>query len=407
RTVISNAKLGGLMSDISLTDSQYLWCLSIFQVGYILLNVPCNIIIRRWKPSIFLAILTLLWGIIAMSTAAATTFIGLFMARFAMGIAEAGFLPGSACLSGATGGLIAYGITYISTEKLNSWQWMFIIEGSPCIVFAVITYFLLPDNYTKAKFLTDEQKQLQEKRMEIDQGAAGDTSWSWAQVRSIFTDWKIYMYAIIHICTSVTGAGVSLSLPSLINGMGDWGTDVSLALTTPPYALSCILIFIGAWSSDRFLDRSIHLVAGNLLCALGYLLMMFAPLDSVGARYFAVCVALGGNYMVFPIKIAWYSNNFSGLTRRAIAVGVIASVDSIGSAFGSQIYFDGPNYFWGNTIGLICIVVQIIAVIVLRLLLQRQNKKRDAMTPEEKEQEISKYDPHLIGDRHPEFRYVL
>ncbi|KAI9274309.1 major facilitator superfamily domain-containing protein [Phascolomyces articulosus] len=397
RTVISNAKLGGLMTDLSLTESQYLWCLSIFQVGYILLNVPCNIIIRRWRPSAFLAILTLFWGIIAMSTAAVHNFVGLFMARFMMGVAEAG----------ATGGLIAYGITFISTDRLNSWQWMFVIEGSPCILFAVVTYFYLPDNYFKAKFLTDEQKQLQDKRMTIDQGAAGDTSWSWSQVRSIFTDWKIYLYTVIHICTSVAGVGVSLTLPSLINGMGDWGPATSLALTTPPYALSCVLIFIGAYSSDRFFDRSIHLVVGNLLCALGYLLMMFAPTESVAVRYFAVCIALGGNYMVFPIKIAWYSNNFSGLTRRAIAVGVIASVDSIGSAFGTQIYFDGPNYFWGNTIGFICIVVQIIAIIALRFALQYQNKKRDKMTPEEKEQEITKYEPHLIGDRHPDFRYAL
>ena len=43
-----------------------------------------------------LIIIYSLWGVIAMSTAAATTFVGLFMARFAMGIAEAGFLPGSA-----------------------------------------------------------------------------------------------------------------------------------------------------------------------------------------------------------------------------------------------------------------------------------------------------------------------
>ena len=44
---------------------------------------------------------------------------------------------------------------------------MFIIEGSPCVVFAAVTYFFLPDNYFKAKFLTDEQKQLQEKRMAV------------------------------------------------------------------------------------------------------------------------------------------------------------------------------------------------------------------------------------------------
>ncbi|KAI8140303.1 major facilitator superfamily domain-containing protein [Fennellomyces sp. T-0311] len=402
RTVITSAKLGGLLEDLKMSDSQYLWCLSIFYVGYILLNVPCNIIIRRWKPSIFLALVTLSWGIIAMSTAAVHNFAGLFMARFMMGVAEAGN-----CVAGATGGLIGFGISQMSTDKLNTWQWMFIIEGAPCVVFAAITYYFLPDSHKDAKFLTEEQKLLEQKRMEIDEGAAGTFTWSWEQVKSVFLDWKVIFYFVIHITGSIGGAGISLTLPSLIAGMGAWSPAVSLALTTPPYALSCIFILIACWTSDRFFDRSYHITLGNIFAAVGFLILMFAPYEAIAARYFAVCIALAGNYMIFPIKIAWYSNNFSGLTRRAIATGIVSSIDSIGSAFGSQIFHDPPHYFWGSTIGFICIGVQIVATLALRFFLWRENKKRDKMTPEEKQAVIDSYDPELIGDRHPDFRYAL
>ena len=74
----------------------------------------------------------------------------------------------------------------------------------------------------------------------------------------------------------------------------------------------------------------------------------------------------------------------------------------------SQIYFDGPHYFYGNLIALICLVIQLFAIVGLRILLKRMNSKRSKMTPDQKEEAIAKFgELDLVGDRHPEFRYVL
>ncbi|KAI8139906.1 major facilitator superfamily domain-containing protein [Fennellomyces sp. T-0311] len=430
-SVITNARLGGLVEDLNMTEGQYRWCLSIYYFGFVLFEIPSNIIIRRWKPSKYLALLAFSWGTIVMATAGATSFAGLLVSRFLLGVMEAGYLPGITYyisiwytrkenaersgypmilgnLAGATGGLLAYGISNISTHRLNTWQWMFIIEGVPCIVLAVICYFFLPDSPETARFLNEKERVLQINRMAMDQGAADDHSWSWNQVISVFTDLKAYLYTINMMFSTISSVGVSLVLPSIIAGLGEWSNSVSLALTTPPYVAACFFVYIGCWSSDRNFERGYHAIIGSLIRMAGLLMLMFVPYDLPGVRYFGVFLAVGPSYMILAIKMAWYNNNFSGLTRRAIAGAFIQGFGSIGSAVSGQVYYDGPRFFNGHLIGVVFLAAQMIAVLILRIMLARWNKQRENMTMEEREKQIAKYGgSELAGDRHPDFRYAL
>lgn len=197
RSNIGNAKLGGLIEDLNLTTSQFQWCLSIFYFGYVLFDVPSNIILRRWRASYWLAILTGLWGMVAMAMAGVKNFPGLIISRLILGVLEAGFFPGVlyylsiwytrteygrrvsyfwsfSSLAGAFGGLIAYGISMIPTHTLNTWQWLFIIEGAPSVLAASIAAWYLPNTPETAKFLTDDERKFEIDRLSTDQGAAND-----------------------------------------------------------------------------------------------------------------------------------------------------------------------------------------------------------------------------------------
>ncbi|KAI8141751.1 major facilitator superfamily domain-containing protein, partial [Fennellomyces sp. T-0311] len=208
------------------------------------------------------------WGILGMASAGAKNFASLFIIRLLLGAFEAGLLFSSryyltlwytrkeyskrlgylyivSCVAGVTGGIIAYGISQISTERLHTWQWMFIIEGAPCIIFAFITFYFLPDHPGVAKFLTKDEKKLVVKRITIGNYFNGNC------MKSAFTDWKTYFYIIIYLTSSMAGIGITLTLPSIVDGLGAWDEDVSLALTTPPYALACVLIFVVSWSSGK------------------------------------------------------------------------------------------------------------------------------------------------------------
>ncbi|KAI7847525.1 major facilitator superfamily domain-containing protein, partial [Circinella umbellata] len=399
RSVITNAKLGGLEDDLNMTDIEYRWCLSIYYFGFILFEIPSNIILRRWKPSYYLSFLVFTWGIIVMSAAGVTSAAGLLVSRFMLGAMEAGIIWG----------LIAFGITFISKDRLNTWQWMFIIEGSPCIALAIICFVFLPDKPETAKFIDEEERKMEIERLAADLGAGDDRSWSWNQVTSIFTDWKSYMYTLTTITSAVSGVGVNIALPSIIAGLGSWTPQVSLALTVPPYILACILTLVLCRTSDKYFERGYHIIGGSFLRFIGLLLLMFLPIGQIGARYFAVCISAAPTYTLLAIRTAWLSNNFSGMTRRAVACGFIQGFGSIGSAIGAQVYFDGPRFFWGHTIAFIFLSVEIILTFIMRLMFRYENKKRDNMTLDEKQQVIRKYEnkPELLGDRHPDFRYVL
>ncbi|KAI7865150.1 major facilitator superfamily domain-containing protein [Spinellus fusiger] len=398
RSNIGNAKLGGLEADLGLTQSQYQWSLSIFYFSYVIFDLPSNIVMRRWRASHWLGILMGLWGVVATAMAACTGFSGLVVSRFFLGVFEAG----------AFGGLLAYGISQIPSDRLKSWQWLFIIEGVPSIILAVFSAWYLPNDPETAKFLSQKERDFAVSRLADDGGVANDHSWSWTQVASVFKDWKTYMYMLIYITGTSALQGVTLFLPSIIADMGNWSKPTAQALTTPPYFIAFLATIAISYSSDKFFERGYHMILINLFALAGFLMLMFVPRDIIAARYVGSCIVTAAVYANVPVKVAWFNNNYGGLTRRAVASAVIVSIGTIGGAIGGQIYYDGPLYFAGNTIAFSCMAAQTVLVLILRFALARENRRRDKMTKEVFELEIEKYGGmELVGDRHPTFRYIL
>ncbi|CAF5003087.1 unnamed protein product [Rotaria sp. Silwood1] len=433
RSNIANAKLGGLEHDTHLTPQEYRWTLSIFFIGYVIFEVPSNIILRRWRPSIWIALIVLLTGTVAVSMAAVRNFSTLLLCRFLLGSFEAGLFPGIiyytslwyrrreqairlgffwsfSALAGAFGGLFAYAIAQIKLPKLAEWQLIFIIEGIPTIIVAILCWFYLPDSPEQARFLTDKQRQLEIDRLIEDAGASHHDSFSWSQVLSVFTDWKTYIYAMIYICGTTSLQCITLILPTLIYEMGQWTSMETQLMTIPPYFVAFIFILLVSYSSDYFVERSYHLVFTNLLTIYGLLLLMFIDQQHVYILYAGVILVTSGLYSNVSIRVAWINNNFASLTRRAVASAFIISIAAIGGLVAGQIYQaqQKPRYFIGNTIALIFIVLQTILVIILRLMFLYINRQRSQMNTEQINQQIKRYGGNeLVGDRHPEFRYTL
>ncbi|KAI9243432.1 major facilitator superfamily domain-containing protein [Phascolomyces articulosus] len=429
--VVSNAKLGGLLQDLNMTEGQYRWTLSAYYFAFIILNIPVTILFRRWRPSIFMTLLIFSWGVLGMSTAATKDFPGFLICRIIYGTTEAvqfkskvyyislwykrneyaqrqGYTAVVTTLGSASVGLIAFGVSHIPTDRLNTWQWMCIIFGTPSIILACIAFFQIPDKPETAKFLTEDERNIELERIKIDQGAAHDQTWAWSQVKSVLTDWKAYYFAVLYCLTGVAGSGVKLALPSIIDGMGDWEPDVSQALTTPPYIIASFAILIVSYYSDRVFERAYFLLGANAIAAVGFIMIMFIPDQYVWPRYIGTCILVASTRVDNSIRSAWYTSNFCGLTRRAVASGVIYTIHAIGNALGGQIYFDPPRYSKGHTIAICVIILQSMMILGLRIIFKRINKKRSEMTVEEKERYLAKYnDPGHIGDRHPDFRYAL
>lgn len=94
RTNIGNAKIAGMADDLKLTSNQYSISLIVFFITYVLFEVPSNLILSRTRPSVFLPIIMILWGIVTCCMALVKDYKHLVALRLLVGILEAGFAPG-------------------------------------------------------------------------------------------------------------------------------------------------------------------------------------------------------------------------------------------------------------------------------------------------------------------------
>ena len=219
RNNIAAARLAGLQDPMSkgglaLTSTQYLTALSIFYVGYILMQIPSNLLLNKiGKPSLYLPTAMITWGIISTSTAAAQSYGGLIAIRFLLGFVEAAYYPGclfflsswytrkelgfrnallysGALIAGAVSGLITAGIKYglDGARDLRAWRWTFMIEGVVTIFVAFFAYFALPNFPRTTSWLTEEERQLATWRLEED---IGEDDWVDSSQQTFFYGMKL------------------------------------------------------------------------------------------------------------------------------------------------------------------------------------------------------------------------
>lgn len=94
RSNIGNANLFGLSKHLNLTSTEYAVCLCVFFVFYVIFEVPSNMVMKAWRPSMWLPIIMIGWGGVMTGMGFVTNFPGLLIARIFLGITEAGLFPG-------------------------------------------------------------------------------------------------------------------------------------------------------------------------------------------------------------------------------------------------------------------------------------------------------------------------
>ncbi|GJJ75758.1 MFS transporter, ACS family, allantoate permease [Entomortierella parvispora] len=428
RVNIGNAKVAGLASDIVLTANEYNWALSIFFIGYVIFEIPSNILLKKIGPRKWITIIMIFWGTIMMSMAAVTNAAGLLAARFFLGLTESGLFPGSvylislwytrseqalrnglffstATMAGAFGGVLAYGIAQMEGVRgLHGWQWIFILEGLPTVLLTIVVFFYLPDFPATAPFLNQEEKELADRRLVIDAGPATQTEFSWKQFRSVFVDWKVYMHMITYILSATPLYSLSLFLPSIVQGF-NFSPLTTQAMTAPAYVIACLFTILCAFSSDRFRERGIHYAFPTVIGCLGYILLIVTKDSHVVNRYVSLTVAASGVFAAVPPMLSWFTTNIGGHTKRGVATAAIISFGNIGGAIGGQIYRASDaadGYVRGHTICAVMMGLSAVLVMIMKYGLIRENRRRDNLTPEEFAREA---EGDELCDHHPGFRY--
>ncbi|KAG5816270.1 hypothetical protein H9Q74_011220 [Fusarium xylarioides] len=94
RSNVGNARIEGMIDDLHMSGNEYLTGLTLYFIGYVLFEIPCNIILKRTTPRLWLPTLTVAWGIVATLLSIVQNKTGFFIARFFLGVTESGLFPG-------------------------------------------------------------------------------------------------------------------------------------------------------------------------------------------------------------------------------------------------------------------------------------------------------------------------
>lgn len=324
---------------------QYQLAVSVLFVTYIASELPSNLVIKKFRPSRWIAFITTAWGIVATLTGIVQDFKGLVACRVILGALEGGLFPGltiyltmfytkreyalrigylfvSAAIAGSLGGLLAYGIGHMDgVAGLRGWRWIIIIEGIPTFVLGIAVWFWLADDPDSAHYLTINERELIDARMrrQIGHTKSSDQMHK-ADVYAGLKDWKIWLFCIGQFGGDTILYGYSTFLPTIIRGLGDWNNAQVQALTIPCYAMGAITYLVVAWFSDRTQRRAVFTVILGLVCAIGYALLV-SPAPS-GVRYFGCFLAAMGLYVIVGLPLAWLPSNNPRYGKRTVATGL-------------------------------------------------------------------------------------
>ena len=182
--------------DIGLSESAFALGAGIFFAAYALFGIPANLILNKIGAQKWLSITTAIWGLLSAMTGFVTSETQFIILRFLLGLGEAGFYPGILLLAsiyfpnkvrGSVVGIFVLGVPLALTLgspisgallELHGWMgrpgwfWMFVIEGLPALVLGIFAWFYLDDNPTKARFLTQEEKDALNKQLAAAVGLA-------------------------------------------------------------------------------------------------------------------------------------------------------------------------------------------------------------------------------------------
>jgi len=327
----------------------------IFFIGYLIFEIPSNMILQRVGARIWISRIIFSWGLVVIITAAATDAFQLAALRFILGVAEAGFFPGvilyitcwfrkqelaravalfmtALAVSNIIGApLSTWILDNIHWFGIAGWRWLFILEGLPALVLGIVTWFSLTDRPKDAAWLEpDEREWLAGAIAREDAGRAGTPH----RFRSVIRDLRVWHLGCIY-CTMTIGLyGLGFWMPQIIRSLNPAFSNFEIGLVmTLPY-----LIALGsmiAWSahSDRTGERVWHaavppLVGGIALTGAG---LVSGPVFA----FVLIIVATVGIYCFFG---PFWTIPAVFLAEAAAAVG-IATINSIGNLGG----FIGPS----------------------------------------------------------------
>ena len=337
-----------MKQDLGFSDAVYGLGAGIFFVGYFLFEVPSNLLLEKIGARKTLVRIMVIWGLISACMMFVKTPMQFYIARFLLGVFEAGFFPGIVLYltywypSGRRGNIIALFMSGIAIAGIiggplsgwimndlagangwKGWQWMFLLEGLPSVALGLLVLVMLDNHPDDAKWLSAREKEILDHNLEADE--RGHDVAHHHTFGQAFRDPKIYILSLAYF-TFICGVyAISFWLPTIVKSFGVSDPLRIGMLTTIPYIAGAIGMVLISKHSDKTLERRWHTALSGFVGGIG-LIAASQLSGSLGFALVALAVATIGILATMPLFWTMPTAYLSGTA----AAGGIALINSLG-----------------------------------------------------------------------------
>lgn len=312
---------------LGMNDAQYGVGAGIFFIGYILGQIPSILILQRIGFRRWVAGIGILWGVCAAGMAFLHSIPSFYTLRILLGFAEAGLAPGimlylsrwsddrgrafliaiplaavpvSVAIAGPLSGLL---LQMVNPLAIEGWRWMFLVEGLPTIVLALVALVYFPDKSGQAAWLSDGERAFVD-AIDTEQGRSKPGS---GARRGIFTNPRVWLCAALWFCLMAGNYGVIFWLPQMVRALVDLTPLEIGAVVALPWIANVLGILTVSRRSDRTGERFLHIALPSFVSALALLGAFACGATMLG---FILLVVLGaslgcalGPYWAIPFRL--------------------------------------------------------------------------------------------------------
>jgi ACS family tartrate transporter-like MFS transporter len=385
RTNLSFAVLG-MSRDLGFNERVFGLGVGMFFVSYVLMQIPGAILVERWSARKMIALCMLTWGLLTVLTAMVRTPGQLYAARFVLGAAEAGFFPGvliylshwfiredrakatsnfmaAIPLSSVVGAPFAGWILSHKWTHVQGWRWLFLLEGLPAVVLAVVAFFFLTDRASEAKWLSVEQRQWLTEKIISERSTATQSLSVMDTIRSrmvlLLTAACFFSYLMYY--------AFLFYFPTMLKAQSGLSDQRIGILGMLPFFVTFVAMQINGWHSDRSGERHWHATIPLLVASVALLMLMLRVNSTAITLGLFVLVSSSTAYL--PVFWAIPTEKLGGSVAPT-AVGLINGCGSIAGFIGPYAFGDLKTRTGTFTMGLLmlagCAVLASILILKTR-----------------------------------------
>jgi MFS transporter, ACS family, tartrate transporter len=339
--------------DLGFSNTVFGAAAGFFAFGYALFGIPSTLLLHRVGARRWISVIMVAWGLCSAATAFVSTAREMLIARFILGVAEAGFTPGmifyfsqwfpSRYRGRVLGAfLLIYPFSLViggpfsttlfslnGSLGLHGWQWLFLIEALPTVALAAVVFALLTDTPAEATWLSPRERtwlrtRLNGEEAHIDNASNGRSIWG--QLGSK----RVWLLVAANVGLSTSGIGAYFFMPLIIQSMGFSVRNTGLLVALPGIAATLILPLWGIWA-DRAKQRETVVAVACALIMLG--LLGAAPLLPSAWAIIPLSIAMVGFFGGLVAFWTLPSQFFIGASA-AIGIAFINIMGNLGTFTG-------------------------------------------------------------------------